>query len=114
MMMTIQAFDGGEFEAYLAVPASGKGPGIVLIQEIFGVNDVMRDIADWYAERGFAVICPDLFWRQEPGIQITDKTDAEWARAFELYQGLDEAKALGRSVGRHALASDDFEPAVSS
>jgi carboxymethylenebutenolidase len=93
-MVTIQAFDGGEFAAYLAVPASGKGPGIILVQEIFGVNDVMRDIADHYAELGFVVLCPDLFWRQEPGIQLTDKTDAEWARAFELYQGLDEAKAV--------------------
>ena len=93
-METIQAFDGGEFAAYLAVPASGKGPGIVLVQEIFGVNDVMRDIAHKYAELGFVVLCPDLFWRQEPGIQLTDQTDAEWKRAFELYQGLDEAKAV--------------------
>jgi carboxymethylenebutenolidase len=54
----------------------------------------MRSIADWYAQRGFVVICPDLFWRQEPGIQLTDQTDAEWKRAFELYQGLDEAKAV--------------------
>lgn len=93
-MITIQAFDGGEFAAYLALPASGKGPGIVLIQEIFGVNDVMRDIADRYAELGFVVLCPDLFWRQQPGIELTDQTDAEWARAFELYKGLDEAKAV--------------------
>jgi carboxymethylenebutenolidase len=94
MMITINAFDGGEFAAYLALPASGRGPGIVLIQEIFGVNDVMRDIADRYAELGFVVLCPDLFWRQQPGIELTDQTDAEWARAFELYKGLDEAKAV--------------------
>lgn len=93
-MITIQAFDGGEFAAYLAVPASGTGPGIVLVQEIFGVNDVMRNIADHYARLGFVVLCPDLFWRQEPGIQLTDQTDAEWQRAFELYKGLDEAKAV--------------------
>ena len=93
-METIQSNDGKEFEAYLAVHASGKGPGIVLLQEIFGVNKVMRDIADGYAEKGFTVICPDLFWRQEPGIQLTDQSEAEWARAFELYKGLDEAKAV--------------------
>jgi carboxymethylenebutenolidase len=93
-METIQSSDGNQFEAYLAVPASGKGPGIVLLQEIFGVNQVMRDIADGYAEKGFTVICPDLFWRQEPGIQLTDQSQADWARAFELYQGLDEAKAV--------------------
>ncbi|NOT64056.1 MAG: dienelactone hydrolase family protein [Acidobacteria bacterium] len=93
-MITIKAFDGGEFGAYLALPASGRGPGIVLLQEIFGVNQVMRDLADGYAARGYVVLCPDLFWRQQPGIQLTDQTDAEWARAFELYKGLDEAKAV--------------------
>jgi carboxymethylenebutenolidase len=93
-MTTIPSFDGGEFDAYLALPAAGRGPGIVLLQEIFGVNQEMRRIADWYAARGFVVLCPDLFWRQEPGIQLTDRTDAEWQRAFELYRGLDEAKAV--------------------
>ncbi len=93
-MTTIKAFDGGAFDAYLALPPGGRGPGIVLLQEIFGVNQDMRRIADWYAARGFTVLCPDLFWRQEPGIQLTDQTEAEWQRAFQLYQGLDEAKAV--------------------
>jgi carboxymethylenebutenolidase len=90
--LTIRAADGGSFSGYLATPKSGKGPGILVIQEIFGVNKVMRDIADGFAAQGYAALCPDLFWRQEPGIQITDKTEAEWARAFQLYQGFDEAK----------------------
>ncbi len=93
-MITIESFDGQEFGAYLAVPPGGKGPGIVLLQEIFGVNAEMRRIADWYAARGFVCLCPDLFWRQEPGIQLTDKSEAEWQRAFELYKGLDEAQAV--------------------
>ncbi|MGH9856016.1 MAG: dienelactone hydrolase family protein, partial [Blastocatellia bacterium] len=93
-MATIISFDGDEFDAYLALPPGNSGPGIVLLQEIFGVNRDMRSIADWYAQRGFVVICPDLFWRQERGAQLTDQTDAEWKRAFELYQGLDEAKAV--------------------
>ena len=93
-MTTITSFDGVEFDAYLALPSGKSGPGIVLLQEIFGVNRVMRSIADWYARRGFVVICPDLFWRQERGVQLTDQTDAEWKRAFELYQGLDEARAI--------------------
>jgi len=87
--ITIRAFDGGTFAAYLSPAAGGPAPGIVLIQEIFGVNAVMRGIADWLAGEGFTVLCPDLFWRQEPGIQITDKTQAEWDRAFELFQGFD-------------------------
>ncbi len=93
-MITIASLDGQEFGAYLAVPPSGKGPGLVLLQEIFGVNAEMRRIADWYAARGFVVICPDLFWRQEPGLQLTDQSAAEWQKAFELYKGLDEAKAV--------------------
>jgi carboxymethylenebutenolidase len=93
-MTTITSFDGGEFDAYLSLPSGGLGPGVVLLQEIFGVNRDMRAIADWYAQRGFVVICPDLFWRQERGVQLTDQTDAEWQRAFALYQGLNEAAAI--------------------
>ncbi|MCA1630971.1 MAG: dienelactone hydrolase family protein [Acidobacteria bacterium] len=93
-MITIKSSDGGEFGGYLSQPASGRGAGLVLLQEIFGVNQVMRDTADWYAARGFVVICPDLFWRQQPGIELTDKSQEDWQRAFALYQGLDEAKAV--------------------
>jgi carboxymethylenebutenolidase len=84
----------GTFTAYLASPKSGRGPGVLVIQEIFGVNKVMRDITDRIASLGYFALCPDIFWRQEPGIQITDQTDAEWARAFELFKGFDEAKGI--------------------
>lgn len=79
----------GVFSAYLAKPSSGTGPAVVVIQEIFGVNGVMRDICDWLAGEGFIAICPDLFWRIEPGIQLTDQTEAEWQKAFELYNRFD-------------------------
>ncbi len=92
--ITITAADGGEFMGYLAAPAAGAGPGVVVIQEIFGVNAVMRGITDELAGEGFMALCPDLFWRQEPGIQITDQTDEEWARAFELFQGFDLEKGV--------------------
>ncbi|HEV2562044.1 MAG TPA: dienelactone hydrolase family protein [Rhizomicrobium sp.] len=81
--ITIKGADGN-FGAYLASPASGRGPGVVVIQEIFGVNEVMRHIADNLAARGYFALAPDLFWRIEPGVQITDKTDAEWKQAFAL------------------------------
>ncbi len=81
--ITIKGQDG-EFSGYLAKPKSGKGPGIVVIQEIFGVNKVMRDLTDWLAGEGYVALCPDLFWRIEPGVDITDKTDAEWKKAFDL------------------------------
>jgi carboxymethylenebutenolidase len=89
----IQGRDGF-FNGYRAPVRSGKGPGIVLIQEIFGVNRVMRDIADWLAGEGYTVVCPDLFWRQEPGIQLNEYTQAEWDKAFALYKGFDEAKGV--------------------
>lgn len=90
----IDAHDGGIFYAYLAAPRSAKGPGLVVCQEIFGVNGVMREVCDGFAAQGFFAICPDLFWRQQPGIQLTDRTEAEWQRAFELYKGFDEAKGV--------------------
>src|SRR5436190_6938168 len=96
-MVTIKSFDGGEFEAYVALPAVGFGPGVVVLQEIFGVNKFLRGIADWYAAHGFVAICPDLFWRQERGVQLTDG-DADFQRAIQLYQGLDEARAVEDSA----------------
>lgn len=92
--IAIKAKDGGDFTGYLALPPDGTGPGVVVIQEIFGVNEVMRGITDDWAAQGFIALCPDLFWRQEPGIQITDKSEAEWARAFELFNGFDLAKGV--------------------
>jgi carboxymethylenebutenolidase len=90
-MTNIRAFDGGEFSAYLALPAGGRGPGIVVLQEVYGVNQNMRDVCDWYAARGFAAICPDLFWRMEPGLELAEK-DSE--KALSLYGKLDHGKAI--------------------
>ncbi|MBI1775627.1 MAG: dienelactone hydrolase family protein [Proteobacteria bacterium] len=92
--VTIAAKDGGQFTAYLARPSAAKGPGVLVLQEIFGVNPVMRDICEDLASVGYFALCPDLFWRQEPGVQITDKTDAEWQKAFQLYKGFNEAKGV--------------------
>jgi carboxymethylenebutenolidase len=90
----IKSSPDGEFGAYLAAPASGRGPGLVVIQEIFGVNKVMRAIADEFAARGYFALCPDLFWRLEPGVQLTDQTDAEWQRAFDLMQRFDQNSGI--------------------
>lgn len=86
--VTVASHDGKSFGAYLSVPASGRGPGLVLCQEIFGVNDFMRRAAQLLAEEGYVVLVPDLFWRQQPGIQLTDGP-ADMPRAFELYKGFD-------------------------
>ena len=86
--ITIKTPDG-DFSAYVARPGVTKAPAVVVIQEIFGVNQVMRDITDGLAGQGYLAICPDLFWRIEPGIDITDQSEAEWKKAFELYNAFD-------------------------
>jgi carboxymethylenebutenolidase len=84
----VAATDGGRFRAYLAVPEAGRGPGILLLQEIFGVNQSMRDVADLYAEEGYVVLAPDLFWRLQPGIEL-GYGDADFQAAFGYYQRFD-------------------------
>ncbi|HUZ13163.1 MAG TPA: dienelactone hydrolase family protein [Caulobacteraceae bacterium] len=86
--VTIRTPDG-EFDAYLARPAAAKAPAVVVIQEIFGVNAVMRAISDGFAREGYLAICPDLFWRIEPGIDLSDRSQAELSRAFELFNAFD-------------------------
>jgi len=81
--------DDGSFAAYVARPNAASAPAVVVIQEIFGVNQVMRDITDGFAAQGYLAICPDLFWRIEPGIDITDQSEAEWKKAFELFNAFD-------------------------
>ena len=91
--ITVTAKDGGSFKAYLATPAKGSGPGIVLLQEIFGVNAYIRQVADYYAEEGYVVLAPDLFWRIKPGIEL-GFTDAERQQAFAYREKFDVKKSV--------------------
>lgn len=89
----IQAGDGsGTFSGYLALPRAGKGPGIVLLQEIFGVNDHIREVAELYAAEGYVVLAPDMFWRLEPGVQL-GYGEEDFQRGLELRGRLDLGKA---------------------
>ena len=95
-MVTITAGDGaGTFEAFHVAPDGGALGGqaagaVVLIQEIFGVNDSMKETAREVAAQGFHVLVPDLFWRLRPGIDLTDKSEAEWAEAMSLMKRFDQ------------------------
>jgi carboxymethylenebutenolidase len=82
----------GKFGAYLAIPHTRKGPGIVLIQEIFGVNEHIRSVAEQYAADGYLVIAPDLFWRSGARIEL-GYDEAGWKRAVELMNATDVGKA---------------------
>ncbi|HYZ33436.1 MAG TPA: dienelactone hydrolase family protein [Crenalkalicoccus sp.] len=92
----IAATDGkGEFTAYVARPKQTPAGVVVMIQEIFGVNATMRQLSDWVAEMRFIAICPDLFWRQEPGVQLDpDAGQQQWDRAIALMNGMDQDKAV--------------------
>ena len=94
----IAVTDGsGCFGAYVAKPVGVTDPRgvVVMIQEIFGVNGAMRTLSDWVAEMGFIAISPDLFWRQEPGVQLDpDAGQAQWDRAFALMNGMDQDQAV--------------------
>ena len=93
--ITVQATgNSGSFSAYLVEPKAKRAGVVVLIQEIFGVNQAMRDIAAWVADMGFIAVCPDLFWRIEPGVDITDKSEAEWKKAFGLFNRFDQATGI--------------------
>ena len=71
----------GEFSGYLALPRKGRGPGVVVLQEIFGVNESMRKVCDYLAARQFTVLAPELYWRTNPGVELAE-TDYEGARAI--------------------------------
>jgi len=105
-MIDIRTTDGNAtFTGYLAVPASGSGPGVVIGQEIFGVNANMRAVADFYAEEGYVALVPDLFWRLQPGIDL-GYTEADFATAIELFQRLDVDLAVADiDAGLSALRS---------
>lgn len=81
------------FTGYLATPSHEKGTGIVLIQEIFGVNASIRGVADRLAAEGYIVLAPDLFWRIKPGIELGYGTD-DMGEAFDYYHRFNVEEGL--------------------
>ncbi|MGA1097023.1 MAG: dienelactone hydrolase family protein, partial [Burkholderiaceae bacterium] len=86
--ISVASSDGGQFEAYISHPPAGRGPGLLLVQEIFGVNEHIRAVADQYAADGYLVIAPDIFWRQAPRIEL-GYTAEGFEKGLALLGGLD-------------------------
>lgn len=84
----IRTQQGEIFSGYLSLPPTGKGPGIVLIQEIWGVNSHIRAVADQYALDGYVVLAPDVFWRLEPKVDL-DYDEGGTAKAFGFLRTVD-------------------------
>lgn len=81
------------FAGYLALPPAGRGPGLVLWQEIFGVNEHIRAVAEQYALDGFVVLAPDAFWRDAPRVELGYEGD-DRQRALTLMKAYAAADAL--------------------
>src|SRR5471030_3060441 len=88
--LTVHVADGS-FDCYVARPAAASAPApvIIVLQEIFGVNAGIRSIADGYAAAGYIAVAPDLFWRAEPGLSMSEKKQEDWTKGFALYTAYD-------------------------
>jgi carboxymethylenebutenolidase len=85
------AVEGGEMAAFHVAPERGPVPGLVMLQEIFGVNAAMQEQARRFAALGYGVLVPDLFWRQQPRVDLGYGPD-DRKRGFELMQGFDPVR----------------------
>jgi carboxymethylenebutenolidase len=89
---------GGSFDLPVWLPDAGSGPGLLLIQEIFGISDYIRDVAEDLAGLGYVVAAPDLFWRIEPGFDAKHDQEGlakslEMGQRFDMEQGVADAVA---------------------
>ncbi|PQO96571.1 carboxymethylenebutenolidase [Massilia phosphatilytica] len=80
----------GSFSCHVERPDTpGAYPVIIVLQEIFGVNEGIRSIARNYAMKGYIAVAPDLFWRSGPGLSLSESTEGDWNKGFELYRAFD-------------------------
>ena len=107
--ITVKVPDG-EFQAYVARPNTSVAPSVVVLQEVFGVNNDMRQWCDELAARGFIAVCPDLFWRQEPGVDLNSWSDADWAKGLSLYAAYDRDHGV-RDIAATVRAAGALESA---
>jgi len=86
--ITVQGQDG-KFAAYIARPETVPAPAVVVLQELFGVNADIRRHCDELAEQGYLAVAPDLYWRQEPDVDLNVTSQADWDHGLRLYSAYD-------------------------
>ncbi len=86
--ITVQG-QGGAFNAYIARPKTSPAPAVIVLQELFGVNADIRKHCDELAEQGYLAVAPDLYWRQESGVDLNVTSQADWDHGLRLYQAYD-------------------------
>ena len=101
------ATDEGAFQAYVAEPASLQAPAVVVLHEVFGVNADLRQTCEDLARAGFIAVCPDLFWRQSPGVDLSVTSEADWNTGLALYNAYDRDAGV-----RDILAAVKFSAAL--
>src|SRR5271169_6731482 len=92
--ITIEGHDGA-FAAYIARPKALPAPAVVVLRELFGVNADIRKTCDELAEQGLIAVAPDLFWRQEPGVDLSVTSEPDWQHGLDLYQVYDRDAGAG-------------------
>ena len=101
--------NNGAFAAYIARPKTSSAPAVVVLQEVFGVNADIRRHCDELAEQGFLAVAPDLFWRQEPGVDLSVTSEADWQHGLRLYGDYDRdagAKTSRAPSTQYATSSE--------
>lgn len=94
-MTQVQTLDhDAHFDAYVARPAGTPQAAIIVIQEIFGVNEGIRAKCDNWAKAGYLAYAPDLFWRIEPHIELDPDVEPELQKAFGLFGKFDQDQGI--------------------
>lgn len=104
--MTTVSVPSGEnrFDAYVARPVASDRPAVVVLHEVFGVNADMRAHCDELAAAGFLALCPELFWRQQRGVDFSSWSEEEWRQGLALYCAYDPGQGVRDVEATVALA----------
>lgn len=91
---TVQIGANADFRGYLSLPPGGRGPGLLVFHAIFGVNEVIRAVADDFAQQGYVALCPDLFWRQQRGVDLREDNPQDMQRGIQLFGAYDSVAGI--------------------